>query len=67
MSSTIDLSEEYGLEIEADDPAVVARPIPEEPTDAELTLDTTDLTVAEAIEVVLTYLVESGWVEPNMK
>jgi sulfate adenylyltransferase len=39
----------------------------EEPTDAELTLDTTDLTVAEAIEVVLAYLVESGWVEPNMK
>ena len=34
VSSTIDLSEKYGLEIEADDPAVVARPIPEEPTDA---------------------------------
>jgi sulfate adenylyltransferase len=37
------------------------------PTDAELTLDTTDMTVVEAIDVVLAYLVESGWVEPNMK
>ena len=34
VSSTIDLSEEYGLDVEADDPAVVARPIPEEPTDS---------------------------------
>jgi len=39
----------------------------EEPTDAELTLDTTDLTVPAAIDVVLAYLVESGWVEPTMK
>jgi sulfate adenylyltransferase len=38
----------------------------EEPTDAELTIDTTDMTVPEAIEVVLAYLVENGWVEPNM-
>ena len=33
VSSTIDLSEEYGLDVHADDPAVVARPIPAEPTD----------------------------------
>ncbi len=33
-STTIDLSEQYGLEIEEDDPAIVARPIPEEPTDS---------------------------------
>jgi sulfate adenylyltransferase len=39
----------------------------EVPADAELTLDTTDMTVVEAIDVVLAYLVESGWVEPNMK
>ena len=39
----------------------------EEPADAELTLDTTDMTVVEAIDVVLAYLIESGWVEPNMK
>jgi sulfate adenylyltransferase len=39
----------------------------EVPADAELTLDTTDMTVPEAIDVVLAYLLESGWVEPNMK
>nr|BFE76502.1 hypothetical protein GCM10020092_098030 [Actinoplanes digitatis] len=39
----------------------------EELADAELTLDTTDMTVPEAIDVVLAYLVETGWVEPNMK
>ena len=33
-TTTIDLSEQYGLEVEADDPAVVARPIPGEPTDS---------------------------------
>ncbi|MBO3738198.1 adenylyl-sulfate kinase [Actinoplanes flavus] len=38
----------------------------EEPTDAELTVDTTTMTVAEAVEMVLGYLVESGWVEPKL-
>jgi sulfate adenylyltransferase len=38
----------------------------EEPTDAELTIDTTSMTVPEAVELVLTYLVESGWVEPKL-
>jgi sulfate adenylyltransferase len=38
----------------------------EEPTNAELTVDTTDMSVSEAIEVVLAYLVESGWVEPKL-
>ena len=33
-TTTIDLSEQYGLEVEEDDPAVVARPIPGEPTDS---------------------------------
>jgi sulfate adenylyltransferase len=38
----------------------------EEPTDAELTIDTTDMTVPDAVEVVLAYLVENGWVEPKL-
>jgi sulfate adenylyltransferase len=38
----------------------------EEPADAELTIDTTDMSVPEAIEVVLAYLVEHGWVEPKL-
>ncbi len=33
-ASTIDLAGEYGIDVEDDDPAVVARPIPEEPTDS---------------------------------
>ncbi|BCJ52234.1 adenylyl-sulfate kinase [Actinoplanes sp. NBRC 14428] len=39
----------------------------ETPTDAELTIDTTDMTVPEAVDSVLAYLVDSGWVEPEMK
>jgi sulfate adenylyltransferase len=39
----------------------------EEPADAELTLDTTELSVPEAIDLVLAYLMENGWVEPTMK
>jgi sulfate adenylyltransferase len=39
----------------------------EEPTDAELVLDTTDMSVPEAIDVVLAYLMENGWVEPTLK
>lgn len=35
----------------------------EPPADAELTLDTTDLSVDEAIDRVLAYLDEHGWVE----
>ncbi|MFC4065493.1 adenylyl-sulfate kinase [Actinoplanes subglobosus] len=38
----------------------------EEPTDAELTVDTTTMTVPEAVEMVLSHLVENGWVEPKM-
>jgi sulfate adenylyltransferase len=38
----------------------------EVPRDAELVIDTTSMTVPEAIEVVLAYLVESGWVEPKL-
>jgi sulfate adenylyltransferase len=38
----------------------------EEPMDAELTLDTTTMSVAEAVEQVLGYLVENGWVEPKL-
>jgi sulfate adenylyltransferase len=38
----------------------------ETPADAELTIDTTTMTVAEAIELVLAYLVENGWVEPKL-
>jgi sulfate adenylyltransferase len=38
----------------------------EEPANAELTIDTTDMTVPEAIEIVLAYLVENGWVEPKL-
>jgi sulfate adenylyltransferase len=38
----------------------------EEPTDAELVIDTTTMSVPEAIEVVLAYLVDSGWVEPKL-
>jgi sulfate adenylyltransferase len=38
----------------------------EEPANAELTIDTTDMSVSDAIEVVLAYLVENGWVEPKL-
>ncbi|MEV6299414.1 adenylyl-sulfate kinase [Actinoplanes sp. NPDC051861] len=38
----------------------------EEPANAELTIDTTTMTVPEAVEVVLNYLVENGWVEPKL-
>jgi sulfate adenylyltransferase len=37
----------------------------EEPTDAEIVLDTTDTTVEQAVSTVLTYVVETGWVEPR--
>ncbi|WP_203802737.1 adenylyl-sulfate kinase [Paractinoplanes tereljensis] len=38
----------------------------ETPADAELTIDTTTITVPEAVELVLAYLVEHGWVEPKL-
>ncbi|MDI6098434.1 adenylyl-sulfate kinase [Actinoplanes sp. NEAU-A12] len=38
----------------------------EEPTDAELTVDTTTMTVPEAVEMVLSHLIENGWVEPKL-
>jgi sulfate adenylyltransferase len=38
----------------------------ETPTDAELIVDTSSSTVAEAVDEVLRYLVESGWVEPKL-
>jgi sulfate adenylyltransferase len=39
----------------------------EHPADAELSVDTSTMSVAEAVDLVLAYLVESGWVEPAMK
>ncbi|WP_341717545.1 adenylyl-sulfate kinase [Micromonospora sp. FIMYZ51] len=38
----------------------------EEPTDAELVVDTTDLGVHEAVQAVLHHLNETGWVEPRL-
>ena len=35
----------------------------EEPTDAELTIDTSTLTVDQAVEAVFTYLTDEGWLE----
>jgi sulfate adenylyltransferase len=37
----------------------------EEPTDAELVLDTSGMAVDDAVDAVLTYLTESGWVESS--
>lgn len=37
----------------------------EEPTDAEVVLDTTDMSVDEAVTRVMTYLMDSGWIEPR--
>lgn len=39
----------------------------EEPTDADLVVDTSDLTVEEAVQRVLEHLTETGWVEPRMQ
>ncbi|RKN17844.1 adenylyl-sulfate kinase [Micromonospora musae] len=38
----------------------------EEPTDADLVLDTSDLAVDEAVQAVLHHLTETGWVEPKL-
>ncbi len=37
----------------------------EEPKDADLVVDTTEMAVGDAVGVVLTYLTENGWVEPR--
>lgn len=39
----------------------------EEPTDADLVLDTSDMTVDEAVSTVLGHLTETGWVEPRIE
>ena len=39
----------------------------EEPTDADLMVDTTDLTVEEAVQRVMEHLTETGWVEPRLQ
>ncbi|MFC7544876.1 adenylyl-sulfate kinase [Plantactinospora sp. GCM10030261] len=39
----------------------------EAPTDAELVLDTSDMTVDEAIQRVLVHLTDTGWVEPRLQ
>jgi sulfate adenylyltransferase len=38
----------------------------EVPTDADLVIDTTDISVDEAVEAVLAHLTETGWVEPRL-
>ena len=38
----------------------------EEPTDADLVIDTSDMSVDEAVAVVLNHLTETGWVEPRI-
>ncbi|MGK5742739.1 adenylyl-sulfate kinase [Micromonospora sp. URMC 103] len=38
----------------------------EEPTDADLVVDTSDLTVEESVQAVLHHLTETGWVEPKL-
>ncbi|MEH0845763.1 adenylyl-sulfate kinase [Micromonospora sp. CPCC 205711] len=39
----------------------------EEPIDAELVIDTTDLSVDEAVQSVMHHLTETGWVEPRLQ
>jgi sulfate adenylyltransferase len=38
----------------------------ETPTDAELVIDTTTMTVPAAIDEVMRYLIDTGWVEPKL-
>ncbi len=38
----------------------------EEPVDADLVIDTTSMSVGEAVGVVIDYLTENGWVEPRI-
>jgi sulfate adenylyltransferase len=37
----------------------------EEPTDADLVLDTSELTVESAVDEVLGYLARAGWIDPR--
>ncbi len=39
----------------------------EVPTDADLVVDTTDLTIEEAVRRVMDHLTEAGWVEPRLQ
>jgi sulfate adenylyltransferase len=39
----------------------------EEPTDADLVLDTSELTIEEGVQTVLDHLIETGWVEPRLQ
>ncbi|GAA4436476.1 adenylyl-sulfate kinase [Phytohabitans houttuyneae] len=39
----------------------------EVPTDADLVLDTSEMSIDEAVEVVLQHLTETGWVEPRLQ
>ncbi|MGC1210932.1 MAG: adenylyl-sulfate kinase [Micromonospora sp.] len=39
----------------------------EAPTDADVVVDTTDMTVDEAVQVVMNHLTETGWVEPRLQ
>ncbi|PMR57851.1 adenylyl-sulfate kinase [Verrucosispora sp. ts21] len=39
----------------------------EEPTDADLVIDTSDLDVDEAVQQVLHHLTETGWIEPRLQ
>ena len=38
----------------------------EEPANAELTIDTSSMSVSDAVELVQAYLVDNGWVEPKL-
>lgn len=39
----------------------------EEPTDADLVLDTSQMTIDQAVAAVLVHLTETGWVEPRLQ
>ncbi len=39
----------------------------EEPTDADLVLDTSTMTIEEGVQAVLQHLTETGWVEPRLQ
>jgi sulfate adenylyltransferase len=39
----------------------------EAPNDAELVIDTSDMSVDDAVQAVLAHLTETGWVEPRMR
>ncbi|SDY74412.1 sulfate adenylyltransferase [Micromonospora pattaloongensis] len=39
----------------------------EEPTDADIVLDTSEISVEDGVEIVLQHLIDSGWVEPRLQ